>query len=1611
MPPFSSLADRIKKSLTPITDRLREQFGIGKKLPSETLSTPPVDNFTRAPSASSTPIADSLRQRFAPSQEAPSFLDRYASAAASRESALKSSVSPFLKTVLEKAGLTVREAAPAVDAAVKQAVDGFYQKRKDLAFGAAGDIARGDFEAARKRTLDVLADSGLGTLKVAGVLAQGLNEGVFNIGTSLAKAALPGYEIPQPKEGEPSLLRDLTGRDRLTTYQESASDLYGWSLENGASENEAKFLAGFGVLGRFLIDEPGFGGAGKGAIRLSTESISKMAKAETDEAVATILKAENPQIADDAVAAMSPMFRAATTPEDVQNVVKIVERSIKAAETKARKLEIRERAKAQEIPSELRALADEARAAASPDDFRKVVSNREFRYDDSVKPDARIGTIPIARFDGQDIRASQSTVEKAGVKEWEKRIEAGERPRVLVEMKEDGPRVIDGHTRLTAYKNLGIKEIPVLDNGGKVVADGEPLSDFYTRAASSPKKEPAKISGDIFVGRNDPVDPNLVKSLGVAKDPYEALNILKNAFPNLPDRVVDRFVDRFIKTKRTANVENLIKAARNLDQAMKPGGSIRVAGEPKSVGAIIKETVPKGARKYLRQDQKLAMIRTLKDKFEDPKAAVAAEGEYSRIWDDLNQKIVDEYDNISMQKGFLEDVLAAEESGLDRVYKRLFTGPNKGKAADDSIMELQEIQNRASRHKKALANYKRTGASGDKLFPGKPKPLTKTEEYASELDVWLKEAGYDDWGDAQIAMEKYQATLAEVKALDARLKLLRPRVREAKILQEGLDEIAVIPQKEVEAIDRLMTPQNFRDNFNDISGFAGQARDMTRNFEHFFGKEYPAVKKWIVDPFEEATGARVDEVEAIGKDLGDNVIEKLGIARGSKESAAIQRYGDTDLPAGQQMTYDDLVKEFGREKADNIVAADAWFRKTYDRLIDELNVVRKKIYPRNPGKLIAKRKNYYRHFREMGDEWGDALREFFETPSGIAPNLVGTSEFTKAKTRFLPFAESRMTQNTDLDAVGGFLEYADLFSYAKHIDPQVPKFRYLHRKLGEVAPKVGEEIKLPNGGTAKTKGAENFLTFLDDFARDLTGNTNPMDRFIQKIIGRKNIRVARFINNRMKANTIGGNLGSALAQVANVPAGLADTGPLYFSKGLKRALAGTVIENQATKKSIFLKGRYQKALKEKFPLRFGDKPLRASGDRARQVAGWILRRADMAGTTAIWNAQYEKALGLAKKGKDVGDPIKYADDRTKKIVAGRDVGDVPLGQKALMTQFIAPFTLEVGNAWWIMKGWTKEKQFASLITFFVANYVLNEIAENVRGSRITYDPINALVQGSVSLAEESGEGNYTRGGIKFLGRQAGEFLANIPFGQTFAAAVPEENVKQITQWSTGAPMTKQDIFGDSTAGRFGTPLIVSGLKDAVFRLLPPVGGLQLKKTYDGIMALINGYAKDSKGNKTFDVPPTALNIVRALGFGANATSEAREYFRERTDLFNRLERQEADSFIRAAAAEKDWADIKALSEAGKGEEAASKLAELVQKDKVAAEAVVAIAKAEAQGLNGNDRLIKMLNVKNGERAKYVVEQMKKMTGDERAAFLADLAQKKLVSKDVLAQIAFLWKVR
>jgi hypothetical protein len=647
----------------------------------------------------------------------------------------------------------------------------------------------------------------------------------------------------------------------------------------------------------------------------------------------------------------------------------------------------------------------------------------------------------------------------------------------------------------------------------------------------------------------------------------------------------------------------------------------------------------------------------------------------------------------------------------------------------------------------------------------------------------------------------------------------------------------------------------------DISGFQAYTTDVYRNFEKVFGEDYPAVKREILDKFDEAKKAKTIEDRQLMADLKKNVVDKFNIQKGSKEAALVQQYGE------KRLSYESLVDKVGKAKADNIVESDKYFRSTYDRIIDEVNEARAIIYPNQPDKLIPKRKDYYRHFVELSNDF-KGLMNIFDTPSQISPSLAGTSEFTKPKSKFLSFAQKRGNGAFTDDAVGGFLDYINAATYAKHIDTQIPNFRALAADLAEK--------------TEQSKNMNNFIGYLTDFANDLAGKTNPADRFVQKIIpgGRMTFKAINWLNNRVKANTILGNLSSSLSQLANLPQGIAYVkNPVQLSKGAGNFMASIFGKGDADlyKKSGFLLERYSDNVARQFDTKILDQP--------KKAAAWMLGALDEVGSKTIWSSVYQKAIA-----EGLENPIKYADDITRRLVAGRGIGEVPLLQKSKIMQLLAPFTIEVNNLWKVQKDFIKAKDFGGLVLLYLANFALNKGMEEVRGDGVVFDPIQAIYDATTEKDLKP---------VERVGRLGGEVLSNVPLGSTLTATLYPET--GINNEFVSLP-TREKLFGRNDPTRFGSGLtVVKGLQDPLYKILPSFGGGQIKKTVQagqdlGLLPKLKkqegkllptvekqdmpaSYSNTMKGDRLrTTIKPTLPTTLKGLAFGRSAIPELKKYY-------------------------------------------------------------------------------------------------------------------------------------
>lgn len=672
-------------------------------------------------------------------------------------------------------------------------------------------------------------------------------------------------------------------------------------------------------------------------------------------------------------------------------------------------------------------------------------------------------------------------------------------------------------------------------------------------------------------------------------------------------------------------------------------------------------------------------------------------------------------------------------------------------------------------------------------------------------------------------------------------------------------------------------------NYTDVGAGERWVKDFDRITEKVFGKgtdEAKIIKEQLYNPFDASKGDYARGVTNNSDELYETIVKGYNIKPGTTESALTMRFGEG------RIEYDDLVKEVGEKKATDIANASNWFRNKYDSLLDEINASRAEV-----GKeAIPKRSDYFRHFNEFTNEF-KAISEMLQNPTNIDPKLAGISEWTKPSQKWAGIFQKRTdgTKFTE-DAVGGMLDYLPAAEYAIHIDQHINNFRKFSQNLAE--------------STQSTRNLNNYIKYLEDFSNDLAGKTNMWDRPLMERIGRNNWAIVNALNNRVKSNTVLGSVGSSLSQILNVPNGLADVkDPQIIASGFNdyvKSLNGQG-HSDLYKQSDFLTERFMDGAQSKFKTKLIEQP--------KKMAVWMLGALDEVGSKFIWSMEYNKALKEGTKN-----PLKYADDQTRKMVGGRGIGEVPLWQKSKLAGLVMPFTVEVNNSLNVVKDMVKEKDMAGLAVLAGSSWLFNSTIEPLTGQRPLPDPIEAIASGI--------EGGDTFGDklLQAGGSLAGEALSAVPGGQFVASIVPEYGVTTginapdfiktavpslVGEQGTISLPGREELFGGNDPSRYmtgGAIPLVKGITNPLRYSALPFGGNQLSKTIEGAQStgLLPQKISTDEGLKYENVPasvsnsgrirtftePNPLTTAQSLAFGQYSTPNVRNYFDEQRTAYS-----------------------------------------------------------------------------------------------------------------------------
>ena len=173
--------------------------------------------------------------------------------------------------------------------------------------------------------------------------------------------------------------------------------------------------------------------------------------------------------------------------------------------------------------------------------------------------------------------------------------------------------------------------------------------------------------------------------------------------------------------------------------------------------------------------------------------------------------------------------------------------------------------------------------------------------------------------------------------------------------------------------------------------------------------------------------------------------------------------------------------------------------------------------------------------------------------------------------------------------------------------------------------------------------------------------------------------------------------------------------------------------------------------------------------------------------------------------------------------------------------------------------------------------------------------------------------------------------------------------------------------------------------ESAIGLIP--GGIQAKKTIQGAQAVKVGGSYDKGDKLQFKVGQTTPQKAQALLFGKYAGSGAKDYFNQDVDL------------VREEAVKLDK-ELSGLPP----DEAGRRYVELKTTNPQLYAKLTKVIEERVLGLTEDDKKMRGLGVVNGDRARYVDQQIMKLPEGQRAVRYEELKKKKIITKQVAEQL-------
>lgn len=675
---------------------------------------------------------------------------------------------------------------------------------------------------------------------------------------------------------------------------------------------------------------------------------------------------------------------------------------------------------------------------------------------------------------------------------------------------------------------------------------------------------------------------------------------------------------------------------------------------------------------------------------------------------------------------------------------------------------------------------------------------------------------------------------------------------------------------------------------NDIKSLNFQLTDPIRVNEKVFGQELG--KKVNEATIEKTKHNEAERTRWLNSERND--IKELGIKPRSKESAAVQKYGEKQYvnKYGETVEYGDkeLMTEFPNVKTqEKIKRASQMIRNKYDKYIDQINETLTALgYDE-----IPKRPDYMRHFQELGDIFSQTGVPFNlndMSAEDLPTDINGLTEFNKPGKNWFASAQKRYGNKTTYDAITGIDGYLEGASNLIFHTEDIQRYRALS---GLIRDSFGKTKGFENLDNLSNKEAlkriddiqnnklSKYVAWLDEQANSLAGKKGAIDRGTERFLGRRGYTILNTLKKQVGSNMTGFNVRSAMTNFISSTIAASKTNKIAMVKGTISTIKNMFHNDGFINKSDFLTSR------------FGSDSLSPKlWDKISNAGQILMTGSDYFTSNQIVRSKYYEGL---QKGMTESEAIKYADDFGARVMGDRSKGATAEAFNSKTLGLLTQFQLETNNQWQFMVHDTKMDyqknskingglkagatvlfQLGQLCAY---SYFFNEFFEAVTGNRAAFDPIDILLK-LLGWGDDDEDKTFEE-----RMKEAGSELSDaIPFTSLFG------NGGRMPISEALAPLGTTFDYITGGKNSYGGDVTLEDVKNDTLSTLPyyllPTGYSQIKKTTKGLSMFSNdkeikgSYSKS--GRLRFPVKDTIGNRIKSGLFGEYASKEAREYFNQ-----------------------------------------------------------------------------------------------------------------------------------